>query len=442
MTSPPSPGPQASGSPRVRTGRSGFDLLRLHAEARPTERATPSENPPPPEPVGPASQRGQPPVEPVTAVQPRRRLAVAPQANPDAQRVDRELFLRDSGRHEAAGRILGAGLVCFALWTLFDANQLYHSALSSPEGARRSVSLAITRPIAALSNALGLSFFVNWGDHILGRGRGTPGTAGAYKFPTPTLPLVPEPTRLPDGSTPRPHLQVSGTIPPPLPPSVSPMPPLPPPTAAHPLMILDIGDSIGQDLGYGLGDTFTRDSSVKVVQEAVESTGLARPDYYNWPAELQTYLERYHPGAVVVMLGANDEQALDQNGHFVALGSRAWLQAYTSRVALLMNEAYAAGARLLSVGLPPMDSPNVSSGFAARLNSIFRGQAATHPGVTYVPSWSLMSGPDGQFTQYIRVDGNETQIRYPDGVHLTPEGWDLLGSYLVRPMEVAWGVKL
>jgi lysophospholipase L1-like esterase len=437
LPSPPPPGPQPSGEPAgagARRERSGFDLLHVH------EAATLAETSSPDDPGHTGVNQARPATEGSTAVLPRPGPA-GPKDSPDTNRVDRELFLRESGRHEAAGRILGAGLVCFALWMLFDANQLYHSALSSPEGARRTVSLTITRPLAALSNSLGLSLFVNWGDHMLGRGSGTPG-AGTYRFPTPAIPLRPQVTRLPNGSMPRPHVAGTGTLPPPLPPPPDRLPPLLPPTAAHRLTILDIGDSIGQDLGYGLGETFTGHPAVNVVQKAVESTGLSRPDYYNWPAELQTYLDRYHPGAVVVMLGANDEQALDENGHFVSLGSRAWLADYTSRVALMMNEAYAAGARVLWVGLPPMDSPNVSSGFARQVNAIFRAQAATHPGVTYFPSWDLLSGPNGQFTQYKRVDGNETQIRYPDGVHLTPEGWDLLGAALVRPMEQAWGVRL
>ncbi len=274
---------------------------------------------------------------------------------------------------------------------------------------------------------------------MLGRASGTPGGGGRYTFPTPVITSRPEVPLLNTGVAPRPH--VAGTLPPPPPPPNS-LPPLPAPTAAHPLTILDIGDSIGEDLGYGLGQTFTGDSSVKVIEKAVESTGLGRPDYYNWPAQLQLYLRRYHPGAVVVMMGANDDQALDEDGNFVPLGSRAWTADYTSRVALIMEEAYAAGARVLWVGLPPMDSPNVSSAFARQLNAIFRTQAALHPGVTYFSSWQLLSGPGGQFTQYIRVNGSETQIRYPDGVHLTPQGWDLLGSALVQPMERAWGVSL
>ena len=75
------------------------------------------------------------------------------------------------------------------------------------------------------------------------------------------------------------------------------------------MTLLSIGDSIGEDLGYGLGDVFSTDSAVRVVQEGVEDTGLSRADYYNWPGALEVDLRRYHPKIVVVMMGANDAQA-------------------------------------------------------------------------------------------------------------------------------------
>ena len=48
-----------------------------------------------------------------------------------------------------------------------------------------------------------------------------------------------------------------------------------------------------------------------VVQATLDgqvTTGLTRPDYYNWPAELQADLPKYSPQVVVVMMGANDPQ--------------------------------------------------------------------------------------------------------------------------------------
>jgi hypothetical protein len=193
----------------------------------------------------------------------------------------------------------------------------------------------------------------------------------------------------------------------------------------------------------GLGDVFSSDAAVHVIQKGVESTGLSRSDYYNWPAALQSDLTHYHPRIVVVMLGANDAQAFYENGSFLSFGTRAWWHAYTARVALVMNEATAGGARVMWVGLPPMGpGSTVPGGFPHHVNKVFAEQAASHPGVTYFSAASVLSSKSGGFTQYLMIHGSLAQVRYPDGVHLAPAGYDLLAQSLVQPMEHAWHVNL
>ena len=96
----------------------------------------------------------------------------------------------------------------------------------------------------------------------------------------------------------------------------------------------------------------------------MEDTGLARADYYNWPAALEVDLRRYHPKIVVVMMGANDAQSFYVSGNDTWLSfamplrpTRSWWNAYTARVALVMQEATDAGAHVMWVGLPPMGPP-------------------------------------------------------------------------------------
>jgi uncharacterized protein len=357
-------------------------------------------------------------------------------------RVDREQFAAPSGRRTSAGRAIAIGLLCFALWSLFDANQLYHNALTSPYGMRRSVALDILRPMAAVTNAIGLSGPVSAANSALGRNG--PATS-------PTLPPLPPPpvevVRPPTdtnmwGMSPRPHSlkgQLLGTTPPK---NVWP-PPMAQPTTAHPLVMLDIGDSIGEDLGFGLGDVFSNDPYVRVLQKGQINTGLARPDYYNWPAQLEADLRQYHPGAVVIMMGANDDQALSVPRHpGVATDTPAWNDIYKHRISLLMEEATASGAHVIWVGLPPVQNSAVTPAFAQHVNAMAQQLASSISGVTYVSSWTTLGGSKGQFVQYKKIGGNILQIRYSDGVHLAPSGWDLLASSLLRPMRQAWDVNL
>jgi hypothetical protein len=352
----------------------------------------------------------------------------------------------DQRRRASAGHILGVGLLCFGLWLLFDANQLYRSAQAGQIGVRRTVAVTILRPIAAISNALRLSGPVNAADTALGKcglGGGPVCGTGSSLPPTATS------TQAPEGYLGRfaaPHLgsglRYVPPPPPPPPPAIGP-PAIASPTASHPLTLLSIGDSIGEDLGFGLGDVFSTDPVMRVVQKGVESTGLARTDYYNWPATLEVDLARYHPEIVVVMLGANDAQALHEGSGYVPFGTTAWWEDYTARVGLVMQEATAVGAHVMWVGLPPMGpGSTVPAGFPQELNKIFSSQARSHPGVAYFSSWAVLSSSTGGFTQYLNVNGTLEQIRYSDGVHLAPFGYDLLARDLVRPMELAWHVNL
>ncbi|MGO9963658.1 MAG: DUF459 domain-containing protein [Acidimicrobiales bacterium] len=355
----------------------------------------------------------------------------------------------DQRRRASAGRIIGVGLVCFGIWLAFDANQLYHAAEAGQIGVRRTVAMAVLRPIAAVTDALRISGPVNSADSALGR-CGIGGAPACISGPAPT-PTVNGPVHRSWGYLGlggAPHLGPGIHYVPPPPPPVEPSgpPPIASPTTSHPLTLLSIGDSIGEDLGFGLGDVFSTDPDVRVVQKALEDTGLARSDYYNWPVALEADLRQYHPEIVVVMLGANDMQYFSTgNGHYISFSLTAsqWWQAYAHRVALVMDEATAAGAHVMWVGLPPMGAGStVPAGFPQKLNGVFYAESNAHPGVAYFPAASVLAGRKGGFQLYMTINGSIEQIRSTDGVHLLPAGYDMLAQALVEPMERAWNVNL
>ena len=67
------------------------------------------------------------------------------------------------------------------------------------------------------------------------------------------------------------------------------------------------------------------------------SSGLARPELYDWNRELAESLAAQPPDVLVFMIGANDGQALETASGFVEFGSQVWLDAYGSRVGNLMD---------------------------------------------------------------------------------------------------------
>jgi uncharacterized protein len=348
-------------------------------------------------------------------------------------------------RFSSAGRCLAVGLVCFGIWLLFDANQLYLSARAGPLGTRRTVAMEVLRPFAWISNTFGLSSIVDGANDALHRNIG--GLSGVGPNFNPVVPPPPPPAS--SGYGPPyvviPHNPTRTKVPfvgPPPPPAGSSLPPLVQPTAAHPLVLLDIGDSLGEDFGYGLADEFGGDPLVTVDQEAQVDTGLADPGYYDWPANLEVFLRRYHPQVVVMMFGGNDDQNFNQYNQYVAFGTPLWRTDYGERVAQMMDEATDAGARVFWVGMPPMASPGLNSAMR-QVDAVDQHQAATHQGVTYFSCWKIFSNSAGKYSAYVNgANGQPILARYTDGVHFTPGGYDLLAGAVVNPMDKAWHIEL
>ncbi len=314
----------------------------------------------------------------------------------------------------AAGQVLAVCLVCLATWLVLDARQLYASSLAAPLDARRSVAVAILRPVVRAAQALGIDRRVREVDR--------PGARGA------TAPAAGTPQRRRRVGPARPGL-----------------PPLAQPRPGHVLTILDVGDSIGEDLGIGLGSLLGGDRWVRVLQDAVGSTGLAAVGYYNWPLELEKELETYHPELVVVMLGGNDAQSFDVGSTYVGFGTPLWRSVYSRRVATMMDEATSAGAHVLWVGMPIMSPQSVLSNTDMQLeNTVYAQEARHRAGVAFMSTWRLLATPSGRYSEYLPdASGNLVQVRDSDGVHVAaPGGTDLLAAGVVREIERVWHIRL
>jgi len=75
-------------------------------------------------------------------------------------------------------------------------------------------------------------------------------------------------------------------------------------------------------------------------------------------------------------------------------------------------------AKVVWVGMPPMQSPGLSAAMA-NLDSIYQADAAKNPAVTYLSSLTILGTPQGQFTPFITANGQEVNIREPDGTHIS-----------------------
>jgi hypothetical protein len=167
------------------------------------------------------------------------------------------------------------------------------------------------------------------------------------------------------------------------------------------------------------------------------STGLTRPDYFDWPAEVVDRLPTLDPEVVVAMFGANDAQGLILDGSAVPYGSPEWTEEYARRVGELMDLLSAGGRPVLWVGQPPMRDGGFSAKMRA-LDAIYREEASSRPAVTFVDSTGVLGGPDGGWTPYLPGSDGRTLARQADGIHLSRAGGDRLAAVVLGRVRATW----
>jgi hypothetical protein len=212
-------------------------------------------------------------------------------------------------------------------------------------------------------------------------------------------------------------------------------------TAAHPLRIWVAGDSLAQVPGEGIERVSNEALDVLPVESRL-STGLARPDLYNWFTRFRQVIAQLHPKVAVLSFGADDAHdyfAGVPAGHTVGpLGSPSWSAEYGRRVDGVTRELNAAGIYVVWLGLPIPDGPGFKKSFPI-VNAVLERVAHAHPqGSVYLDTWHLLDDAHGRYTPYLRVHGHLTLMRLPDGVHYTSAAGDLIAQDVLTKLRAVY----
>ncbi|HEY8644341.1 MAG TPA: hypothetical protein VIL77_00495, partial [Gaiellaceae bacterium] len=215
-------------------------------------------------------------------------------------------------------------------------------------------------------------------------------------------------------------------------------------TAARPLRIWVAGDSLAEVPGQALERV--SDPALKVVGvESRLSTGLARPDLYNWFTRIQDVPKALAPNVAVFSFGADDAHdfmAGVPGGKSIGrFGTPSWNAEYERRVDGVTRELAARGIHVVWLGLPIPDGPGFKKSFPV-VNRILESVAAAHPKTaTYVDTWHMLDDARGRFAAYLRVHGALTLMRLPDGVHYTGAAGDLIAAQVLKQLEVVYALQ-
>jgi hypothetical protein len=324
-------------------------------------------------------------------------------------------------RRRTAASALVAMVVAMALGALLNAPAMKKTALELPFGAERSFRLALVDPLASVSHWLFLDRPAKLTAVALGKPDPGPTGTQMVVVVTPT----PKPSK---GGKPQKSLQER---------------PLPKPFAGHPLHLYIAGDSMMGLPGMALTNLSIKTKLIKPLLDYHISTGLVRPDFFNWPAQLQQQVKSFDPGAVAVMFGANDNQPLQSaSGDIYQFGSDGWKKEYRKRVEDAIALMFQGGVRRIYwIGQPVMPSASFNSQMRV-MNDIYASVAQNTFGVEYIDAYKLFTNSSGQYSQYLPdAKGQMQQVREQDGEHLTYAGGLRVAQAVIDAIKKEWFPK-
>lgn len=318
-----------------------------------------------------------------------------------------------------AGHVLVAMLVAFGVATFVNAGALLETAEGLPlDSTKRAIAVGIMRPIHAIADTLGFT----WPRERLDVALGHEVVESDDPFAVPTT----DPPARSGGRGGNPRRTTTTESGNPKPPrTTTTLPAQREPTRADPLRFFIAGDSLSAEYGKAL---ILRAEETEVMREVapvdfVIATGLARPDKFNWPAEIAAKSEELDPEVVVLMFGSNDDQSIEApDGHVYSFGTENWVKEYRRRVGAVMDQIITAGRVVVYVGIPIINNAERNSRYQL-INSIIEEEARERAEALYVDSYSLFQDDQGNYAEYLPGgDGQLVQVRTPDGIHFQRAG--------------------
>ncbi len=251
---------------------------------------------------------------------------------------------------------------------------------------------------------------------------GTAFTVGGRQAPPP----VPAPAEASDDAEPTAHASDDAE-------PIDPAPAEAEPIAPAPRRVLLVGaSSIQTDLGRALERHLEVFEGVEVLRHGRHSTGMARPDYFDWNARALELNADFRPDLVVAQFGGNDGQGLTDRdtGRAVApFFTDAWDAEYGTRLEAFVDLFADDGVPVVILGMPAMRNAYHQSKMA-RINTVTRA-ACERAGAYFVDTFAMTADAEGNPLARAEVDGRTRIVHASDGMHLSLYGSDMVAAGIV-----------
>lgn len=197
------------------------------------------------------------------------------------------------------------------------------------------------------------------------------------------------------------------------------------------------GSTMGSVLGPML-DHIYKEEGVSFSRWGKASSGLARPDFHDWPKEAPRLMTKHKPDIVIVSLGTNDYQPLKTKNGWIRQEEADWEKVYAERVDAMLQGLTADNKKRLVIWSGPyafqgknavVRAPIVNRIMRERVEAFAKagGRAIFHD--AYGPT----SDGEGRPLSDALLPGKSKKesIRAKDNIHLTTDAVRLL---LAKPI--------
>ena len=197
---------------------------------------------------------------------------------------------------------------------------------------------------------------------------------------------------------------------------------------------------------YGVGSSTMGTSLGKALESQLEATGarfqkwgkassgLARPDFHDWPKAIKQVAKKKRPDVFVISLGTNDFQALYHKKKWVKLREEAkWKELYRRRIEESLEAASGRDRKRMVVWITPTIFNSRKAKKAGKwIRELILEVSEDFGGPVYIVDAYEKTTKNGEPLEFFKADnGKKYRIFGEDKIHLTQRAVDHL---MVQPV--------
>ncbi len=199
--------------------------------------------------------------------------------------------------------------------------------------------------------------------------------------------------------------------------------------------LLVTGDSLSTPLDLEIGRRLAPDG-VEVVRDPHLATGVSRSDIVDWAKLSATQAAQDHPDAVVIFIGANEGLPMPgPGGEEVGCCGPEWAAVWANRARQMMDNYRRGGAAKVYWLTVPTARDPARRPIVDAVNAAVLAAAAPWRSQVRVIDAAAIFTPGNRFRDAIEVDGRQTIVREPDGIHLNDAGSSLAAEAVQQALD-------